>query len=113
MSNGLKAAGHLQKIGYGQTAHINTLVFSPDGKYIVSGGEDNALWLWDTVSGKVIGKPWIGHEGNILALAFSPDGKYIVSGSWDHTLRLWDTSTGHSIGEPWHGHEKPSTVAWV
>jgi len=79
------------------------VAFSPDGKYIVSGGYDNTIRLWDT-SGNLIGQPFQGHESLVFSVAFSPDGKYIVSGSFDNTIRLWDTS-GNLIGESFQGHE--------
>jgi hypothetical protein len=79
------------------------VAFSPDGKTIVSGGEDKTVRLWDT-SGKAIGQPFKGHEGRVWSVAFSRDGKTIVSGSADKTVRLWDIS-GKAIGQPFKGHE--------
>jgi tetratricopeptide (TPR) repeat protein len=65
-----------------------SVAWSPDGKTIVSGGDDGTLRLWDT-SGKAIGQPFKGHERSVMSVAWSPDGKTIVSGGDDGTLRLW------------------------
>jgi WD40 repeat protein len=66
------------------------VVFSRDGKRIVSGSDDNELRLWEEETGKPIGEPLKGHSKSVLSVAFSPDGTRIVSGSSDYTLRLWD-----------------------
>jgi WD40 repeat protein len=75
---------------------INVAAYSPDGKFILSGGKDNELTLWDVTIGKQI-RQFEGHSGSIKGVGFSPAGKYAFSGSWDHTIRLWDISTGKAI----------------
>jgi WD40 repeat protein len=80
------------------------VAFSPDGRRIVSGSNDNTLRLWDASSGRPIGSPLLGHTETVRSVAFSPDGRRIVSGSWDSTLRLWDAATGKPVGPPLQGH---------
>jgi WD40 repeat protein len=69
------------------------VAFSPDGKTVAAGNDNNLVKLWDVASGdeKHILK---GHTGGVQALAFTPDGKYLASGSWDFTVKIWDVSTG-------------------
>ncbi len=69
-------------------------VFSPDGKYVLSGGADKALRLWDSRTGKQIAE-MKGHEGAVRRVAISPDGKRAVSGGWvpDKHVLCWDLET--------------------
>jgi WD40 repeat protein/energy-coupling factor transporter ATP-binding protein EcfA2 len=84
---------------------VRTTAISPDGKYIISGSEDNTMRLWD-LQGKQIRKPFVGHTLPITSVTFSPDGRYIISGSEDKTVRLWDLQ-GNSIGTSFIGHNQP------
>ncbi|MBM4271052.1 MAG: hypothetical protein FJ139_02675, partial [Deltaproteobacteria bacterium] len=75
--------------------------FSPDGKYILSGGPASILRLWNIESGKEI-KTLIGHKqnfyGGVCSIAFSPDGKYALSSGWyDEYVRLWDIEKGSEV----------------
>jgi WD40 repeat protein/energy-coupling factor transporter ATP-binding protein EcfA2 len=95
----------------GHENSVYSVAFSPDGKLIVSGSEDNTVRLWD-IQGNPIGQPFQGHERSVSSVAFSPDGKLIVSGSEDNTVRLWDIQ-GNPIGQPFQGHERSvSSVAF-
>ena len=53
-------------------------VFSPDGKYALSGGADGMLIVWDLASGEPARKVK-AHEGEVWAGLWSQDGKTIVS----------------------------------
>lgn len=74
--------------------NVNSVAFSPDGKIIASGSEDQTVKLWDAENGKLI-LTLIGHVKGAALVAFSPDGKMIASGSYeDKKVRLWDVQTG-------------------
>src|SRR5262249_6020083 len=78
----------------GHKAPVYTLAFSPDGKNLVSGGDDRIVRVWDLVAGKER-FPAEGHQHMILSLAYH--GGKIATMSADRTLRLWDAATGKEL----------------
>jgi WD40 repeat protein len=80
---------------YPQLGHsdvISTVIFSPDGRYIVSGAWDATVKLWDADTGREMGT-FLGHTGRVEALAISPCGNLFASASTDG-IRIWDIRTG-------------------
>lgn len=67
----------------------SAIAIHPDGKTLVSGGQDKAIKLWDLQTGK-LKKTLQSDSGAISALAIAPDGKTVVSGSGDRLVRIWD-----------------------
>lgn len=69
--------------------------WSPDGRYLASGGFDGILRIWNITSGteqKILRSP----SPYILSVSWSPDGKRLISVSND-SIQLWDPDTGREI----------------
>ena len=66
----------------GHTRSINAVAFSPDSRWLASGGKDNVVKIWDLATGNIV-RTLYGHTSNVNALAISPDGKLLASGSGD------------------------------
>jgi WD40 repeat protein len=64
-----------------------TIRFSPDGRWVASGGYYETVQIWEAASGQEVAQ--MAHEGAVTALAFSPDGRWLVTGSDDGTARVW------------------------
>lgn len=71
---------------------IRRLVFSPDGKSLISAGFDGHLRVWDLSTMKEIVAIKV-EAGSLYDLALSPDGRMVATAGRDG-LRLWDLSTG-------------------
>ncbi|KAK6499548.1 hypothetical protein TWF506_004177 [Arthrobotrys conoides] len=93
----------LQRLG-GHTSWVMDVIFSPDGKTLVSASRDGSIKLWDPATGRLL-QNLEGHV-SVRAVAFSPDGKTIASGLDDKTVRLWNAGTGRLIGIL-EGHKDP------
>ncbi|MCA6229745.1 MAG: caspase family protein [Phenylobacterium sp.] len=80
----------------GHGAEVMSVDFSPNGRQVLTGSNDDTARLWDTASGREI-RSFTGHGGNVTSVAFSPDGRQVLTGSTDATARLWDAETGQEI----------------
>ncbi|MBN9691938.1 MAG: protein kinase [Verrucomicrobia bacterium] len=70
--------------------------YSPDGRWIATGGEDNTVRIWDSRTGHPQGVPLV-HRNKVRSLAFSPDSRLLASASRDGTFAVWEVSTGDLI----------------
>jgi eukaryotic-like serine/threonine-protein kinase len=75
----------------GHTAAVRRAVFSPDGKLLVSVGEDKKVIVWDFARREVL-KKFDDHTDWIISVAFSPDGKWFATASYDQTVIVWDAA---------------------
>ncbi len=95
----------------GHTRNINSVVFSPDGRLIATGGNDDTV-LWEAATGREIRR--FGFSAT--SIVFSPDGQFILAGrvlstgkeeatARDHIASLWNLSTGREVRR-FAGHSK-------
>ena len=88
----------------GHTQQVEALAFSPDGKWLASGGYDKSIIVWNLSSGReefhLGGLPVpladASHSLNkqaISALTFNPEGTRLVSVEVSGTLKVWSLQT--------------------
>lgn len=75
---------------------INGVLFSPNGKHVLTCSHDRNAILWDAENGQRL-RTFAGHTGGVTSIAFSFDGQRILSGSSDSTAILWDLGSGNSL----------------
>uniref|UniRef100_A0A667Y1P0 PWP2 small subunit processome component n=1 Tax=Myripristis murdjan TaxID=586833 RepID=A0A667Y1P0_9TELE len=75
-----------------QQGHFNnmaSLAYSPDGQYIVTGGDDGKVKVWNTNSGLCF-VTFTEHTSSVTNVTFTSSGFVIVSASLDGTARAYD-----------------------
>ena len=65
----------------GHTDKVHSVSFSPDGKTLVSGSEDNTIILWNVASRGQLMDQIRDYTGRVLSVVFSPIGDTLASGS--------------------------------
>ena len=80
----------------GHSSYLNSVCWSPDGKYLASGSDDNTVKIWDAKSGECI-QTLPGHSVSVSSVCWSPDGKYLASGAADRTIKIWDAKSGECM----------------
>jgi WD40 repeat protein len=83
----------LVRVIVGHSAPVKSLVFSPDGRRLLTTSADMTAKVWDVDTGN-----WLitlsGHTDIVTKGIFSPDGAWFVTAGYDRTIRLWDSQTG-------------------
>lgn len=90
----------------GHTQEVCGLRWSPDGRYLASGGNDNLVCVWPRVQEGGLGnneqsiRNWSEHQGAVKALAWCSWQPSILAsggGTSDRRIRIWNVNSGSCI----------------
>ncbi|OWF44147.1 WD repeat-containing protein 86-like [Mizuhopecten yessoensis] len=79
---------------------INCLSFSPNKDFLVSGGEDGTVRIWELTTRKCV-DVLKGHESYITCIIALEE--FVVTGSGDKSIRKWNFNNGELLGT-FEGH---------
>ncbi|MDV6029901.1 MAG: protein kinase [Phycisphaera sp. RhM] len=71
--------------------------WSPDGKFLASGGMDKEVWIWDVATRAPSRK--IEAQEFVTGLAWSADGKRLAAGIKWNRLVVWNPHSGETLVE--------------
>ena len=71
-----------------QGKEVRTICFSPDGKFLISGGFDNKIKIYDILNNFNLASE-LEHNDKVVSVKWHPDLPIIVSTSADKTARIW------------------------
>lgn len=83
----------------GHIGGVRGLAFSPGDQWLVSGGRDHLVKVWDTENWQTTAT-LEGHRGGIEAIAYAPSGLFFASGSLDSSINIWK-----HVGNHWQLHQ--------
>ena len=98
----VRVANHKSGVLRGHTQEVCGLSYSPDGKMLASGGNDNLLNIWQVVPGQYVTESvpkytFNQHLAAVKALAWCPWQASILAsggGTADRTIKLWNCNNG-------------------
>ena len=75
---------------------MESIGFSPSGKYIATGDSNGMVKIWDSWGNQIADLK--AHIGSVENVTFSADGKRVISMGKDGMVRIWDIM-GQQVGQ--------------
>lgn len=89
----------------GPTNIVTSVSITPDGKWILSGSNDNILRVWDTTGGEPL-KKWQASRHFVTSVVALSNQRAITAGAaGDPVLKLWDLTTQECLAT-FEGHSQ-------
>jgi len=70
----------------------NVVRYSPDGKFLLTGGRDAHLNIWQVANYELV-ESIPAHNWAIYDIVFNPDATLFATASRDKTIKIWDAKT--------------------
>lgn len=98
---------------HGHLMSVNDLAVTADGNCLVSGSDDDDVYVWQWDGEIWISEKLEGHGDTVESVAVTQDGSMIVSGSADETVRIWQKTDGEWADIVLNDHYKTVTSVAV
>lgn len=80
-----------QRVLRGHQGEMYGVAYTPDGRALVSGGQDGTVRLWDAATGELLAV-LNEHSSCVNSVDFAPEGDTFATASCDKTIKLWSLS---------------------
>jgi len=112
LNHDIRASRNVQSCFVGHQQEVCGLSWSPDGKILASGGNENLLCLWDMSSTNRMSSSTSSsehfsplysldhHQAAVKALAWCPWQRNVLAsggGTADRTIRIWNVANGSNL----------------
>ena len=98
-------------IKFPKGSYPETVCFSSDGEFLVSGSSDGLVEVYDPKTGKLAMSfsyqatgHFLVHSSSVTALAFSNDGTMLASGDKNGDIKIWSFSSGKCLNHLQSAH---------
>ena len=75
---------------------LTSLTFSPDGKWLATGGPDRTVRVWEVATRREV-RRFTGHDQGVTSVGFGPGGQTIVSTGEDGAVYQWNPRPATSL----------------
>ncbi|MEM8806174.1 MAG: TIR domain-containing protein [Cyanobacteria bacterium P01_G01_bin.38] len=112
INNLYRATVNLKEINRleGHIGKVFSVVFSPDGQQLVSGGVDQSVRFWEL--NQNLTEVAFAHSGAVETIAYSSDNQWIATGDRDGLVKLWQQDGALYKTLPKANNDKINQVAF-
>jgi WD40 repeat protein len=75
---------------------VTSVAFSPDGKFLASGGDDASAIVWNLSNHRMVHK-FRGHRGSVTTAAFAGDSIHLLTAAPYDSAIVWNAVTGEKL----------------
>jgi hypothetical protein len=88
----------LRRIRISKNSFVNALAFTPDGRELLSAGDDGRMRRWSVADGKELPNSFDAHPRvSMFSVSLSADGRLLATAALDHSAKVWDAATNRLL----------------